>query len=137
MRNNRLNVPGLVKKLTELVIDPLRKLAKDSDRQDKGLVPQATRFLDDARRAASHPASRDTALVRARDTQRQIVREMKKISKNMRTAEGYSDIINRFLEILAKQRGLNTATQEEKDRELDRVFEGGFDKPEPKKTDTP
>lgn len=137
MRNNRLNVPGLVKKLTELVIDPLRKLAKDSDREDKGLVPQATRFLDDARRAASNPASRDAALVRARDTQRQIVREMKKISKNMRTAEGYSDIVNRFYEILKAQNDLNTATQEEKDRELDRIFEGGFDKPEPKKTDTP
>jgi hypothetical protein len=60
---------------------------------------------------------------------------MQKILKNMVTAEGYSEIVNKLREIIELQRKVNDETRKAKEDELERIFRGEGGSIDPKQSD--
>ena len=120
MRNNRLdeNESTLMQKLQDNVIQPMKELAQ-------GDIDKAMRELDKVRANADQPQPREDALDKAIDQQQKNENKMADILKNMAKTEGYQEAVNLFYEIVKEQERLEKMTEEERQKLIQDILEGG------------
>jgi hypothetical protein len=113
LQNNNLEEPNgpLQKRLMELIIEPIERLASEA-------VPQAATQLDETRRLFDKLAERDTALASAVEKQKAIAEKMREILHHMVKSEGYQEAINLFYEVERQQQELLKMTLEERQQRL-------------------
>ena len=120
MQNNRLDdsESALLQKLQDNVIKPMQELAK-------GDVNDAMRALDNVRSKADQPQERQQAIEDAIAQQERNEEKMSNILKNMAKTEGYQEAVNLFYEIVKEQERLEKMTEEERQKLIQDILEGG------------
>jgi hypothetical protein len=97
------------------IIGPLELLAAES-------IPAASRFLDEARRAAAEPDVRNDNLSKAIEQQDQIVQSLREILRHMAKSEGYQEAVNLLYAILKSQGDVNQMTLKEAQSRIRDIF---------------
>ena len=120
MQNNQLDdsESALLQKLQENVIKPMQELAQ-------GDIDKAMKQLDHVRSNAEQPQPRQKALDDAIAQQEQNEEKMSNILKNMAKTEGYQEAVNLFYEIVKEEERLKKLTQEERERLIQEILDGG------------
>ncbi len=129
VENNKLEESGgkIRRRLKNGIIQPLQRLANQK-------VPRAANLLDQAGTASKDKLGRTTALNGAAAQQEQILKEMKKILRNMVKWEGYQEAVNLLRDILKSQKNVNEQTLKEQQKRILNIFDEEEDKDSKNKT---